>query len=157
MTDIFKGVAAGLAASGCATGVLLVQRALGLFPEVDLIGLTSAVLGFPGDQIVGWVVCIVVAAVAGGALFAVIEQRLGADRPVKRGLLFGVSAWLAQMVLLMPAAGAGLFGLRLGVAAPLLTLLVAAIYGVVLGWVYGIMMPTPALDSHDSRHHHRAA
>jgi hypothetical protein len=155
MTDVFKGVAAGLVATGVLTGFLIVQRALGLFPELDLIGLLNAMLGVRSDGIVGWIVYIAVAAVAGGALFAWLEPRLGANSTIKRGLLFGVLVWLAKMVILMPAANAGLFGLHLGAAAPIWTLVMNVAYGAVLGCVYGVMMPTPSLESRDS--HHRAA
>jgi hypothetical protein len=152
MTDVFKGAAAGFVAMGVLTGLLIAQRVLGLFPELDLVALTSAVVGSRGDRVVGWIVLVTVGAVAGGALFAIVEPRLGANTTMKRGLLFGMLAWLAQMLIFMPAANAGLFGLRLGPATPILLLLANAIYGVVLGRVYATMMPTPSLESRHSRH-----
>jgi hypothetical protein len=41
------------------------------------------------------------------------------------------------MVAIMPMVGAGLFGLALGVMAPVMTLVLHLIFGAVLGWVYG--------------------
>jgi len=42
-----------------------------------------------------------------------------------------------MMVVLMPMAGAGLFGMSMGVMAPVMTLVLHLIFGAVLGWVYG--------------------
>jgi hypothetical protein len=152
MADVCKGIAAGLVATGFASGLVILQRALGLVPQLDLIALLSSVLG--SIEVVGWIVYIAVGAVAGGALFAWLEPRLGADTVVKRGVLFGMLAWLAQMVILMPAANTGLFGLRLGASTPILLLLLSAAYGAVLGRVYAAMIPTPSLASRES---HRTA
>ncbi len=56
-------------------------------------------------------------------------------------MIFGVGAWIATMILVMPLAGAGLFGMNLGVAAPVMTLVLHVIYGAVLGGVYGLERP----------------
>ncbi len=44
-----------------------------------------------------------------------------------------------MMIVVMPITGAGLFGMKLGVMAPVATLAMHWIYGVVLGGVYGAM------------------
>src|SRR5262249_44151595 len=54
-----------------------------------------------------------------------------------RGATFATGAWLLMMIVLMPMAGAGLFGLHLGVRAPIATLVLHWIYGAVLGGIYG--------------------
>ena len=41
-----------------------------------------------------------------------------------------------MMLIVMPAAGAGLFGLNMGMMAPVMTLMLHAIYGAVLGFVF---------------------
>lgn len=153
MADIFKGMAAGLIATAAVTSLLVLQRALGILPQLDLIVMLGGVLGVPGDPLLGWIVHIALGAVVGGALFAWLEPRLGADTVVKRGVLFGVLCWLAMMVVFMPTASAGLFALRLGAGAPIAMLLINVLYGATLGWVYGIMVPTPALAAPDSGRH----
>lgn len=55
-------------------------------------------------------------------------------------MVFGVGAWLLMMVALMPMAGAGLFGLGLGIMAPVMTLVLHMIFGAVLGWTYGRLL-----------------
>ena len=42
-----------------------------------------------------------------------------------------------MMLVVMPMAGAGVFGLNMGMMAPLMTLMLHAIYGAVLGFAFG--------------------
>lgn len=53
-----------------------------------------------------------------------------------KGALIGLAAWLLMMVMVMPMAGQGLFGMRLGPMAPVMTAVLHIIFGVVLGFVY---------------------
>ena len=58
-----------------------------------------------------------------------------------RGLLKGVSyggiLWLGMMLVAMPMAGQGLFGLALGPSAPVMTLVLHLVYGVTIAAVFG--------------------
>jgi hypothetical protein len=47
-----------------------------------------------------------------------------------------VAAWLGMMIIVMPMAGAGLFGMNLGIMAPVMTLVLHVVFGAVLGAVY---------------------
>ncbi|CAB3803547.1 hypothetical protein LMG28614_05846 [Paraburkholderia ultramafica] len=42
-----------------------------------------------------------------------------------------------MMIIMMPMAGAGLFGMALGMPAPVMTLVLHLVFGAVLGLVYG--------------------
>ena len=53
------------------------------------------------------------------------------------GLILGVIGWLIMMIGMMPMAGQGLFGMQVGIMAPIMTLMLHLIFGAVLGWVYG--------------------
>ena len=44
-----------------------------------------------------------------------------------------------MMIILMPMAGDGLFGLKLGLMAPAATLMLHMIFGAQMGWVYGAL------------------
>jgi len=61
----------------------------------------------------------------------------GGDWWVK-GVVLGVGAWLIMMVAMMPMAGAGFFGMHLGMMAPDMTLIMHLVFGAVLGAVYGL-------------------
>jgi hypothetical protein len=44
-----------------------------------------------------------------------------------------------MMIVMMPMAGAGLFGTGLGMMTPVATLMLHIVFGVVLGGVYGLL------------------
>jgi hypothetical protein len=69
-------------------------------------------------------------------MYAWLDPKLPGSHLV-RGAIFATGAWLIMMVVLMPMAGAGLFGMHLGLMAPVATLMLHWIYGAVLGGVYG--------------------
>lgn len=48
-----------------------------------------------------------------------------------------MAPWLIMMIAMMPMAGAGLFGMGIGVAAPAMTLMLHLIFGAVLGAIFG--------------------
>ena len=66
--------------------------------------------------------------------------------------MFGIGAWLLMMIAVMPMAGAGPFGLKFGPMAPVMTLVLHAIFGAVLGGVYALEHPEPQREIHASRH-----
>lgn len=59
--------------------------------------------------------------------------------------MLGVIGWLAMMIMIMPVAGAGLFGMNFGVAAPMMTLMMHLVFGAVLGWVFARLAPGHAV------------
>ena len=143
MTDVSKfdwlsGVIAGTAATLAVSLLMMLENVLGIAPQLGLIQLLLRAIEAPADnRITGWVIHFLFGCVFGGTLFASVQARLEADTPVKKGVLFGVLLWLAFMLAIMPAAGAGLFGFELSVLAPLYLLGLHVIYGLVLGWTYG--------------------
>ncbi|MEX0627252.1 MAG: hypothetical protein WD230_01325 [Cucumibacter sp.] len=56
-----------------------------------------------------------------------------------------------MMILPLPMAGAGFFGLNLGIGAPIATLVLHIIFGIVLGGTYG------SLDQKRREHHGETA
>jgi len=52
-----------------------------------------------------------------------------------------------MMVAMMPMAGAGFFGMQLGIMAPVLTLVMHIVFGAVLGGVYGMLLQRGPLHS----------
>jgi len=136
-TDIGKGMIAGLAATVALSLLMLMKTAMGLMPELDIVGMLSRMMGSPGTPEVGWAAHFVIGVLVFGGLFAMLDPRLPGGTHTVRGIVFGVAAWLMMMVAVMPMAGAGLFGLNLGIMVPILTLVLHVIFGAVLGWTYG--------------------
>ncbi len=136
MRDYGKGLLAGLIATIALSLLMVFKSALGLAPHLNVIQMLSGMLGAPNNQAVGWSAHFFIGTVAWGALFAWFAPTLpGAYW--WRGAMFATGAWLLMMVVLMPMAGAGLFALRIGATAPVVTLLLHWVFGIVLGLTYG--------------------
>nr|WP_240920905.1 DUF6789 family protein [Pseudoalteromonas sp. Z9A5] len=53
-----------------------------------------------------------------------------------KGITFGLGAWLLMMIGPMPMSGAGLFGLSMGIMAPVLTLELHIAFGATMGLTF---------------------
>lgn len=155
--SVLKGIIAGLLATVAVSAAMLLERALGFGVRLGIIQLvlkaSGAIFGTPlHDRALGWIIHFLMGSVVGGVLFVFTEPKLQADTCAKRGVLFGLLLWLAFMLVLMPLAGAGPFGFRISVLAPLTLLVFHLIYGVVLGWSYGKLQSSESLSTGDPHH-----
>jgi hypothetical protein len=132
----FCGMVAGFLATAGLSLLMGVLVPLGLAP--DIVGLISAALQSGRD--IGWMVHFLVGTVAWGGFFAILQPFLPSRSGPVRGMMFGVGAWLAMMLVMMPIADAGYFGLSLGWTTPFTTLLLHLIFGALLG-LSGAMLP----------------
>lgn len=141
--DIGKGIVAGTVATAAAAAILAGKGLFGILPDFDVMGMltTFANSNWPG---LGWIVFFVGGGIVLGVLFALldahVEATTGAGELV-RGVFFGFLLWLVVMLIFMPVLGAGAFGMKFGVGAPILCLAADLVYGLVLGAVYGAMHP----------------
>jgi hypothetical protein len=142
MSDLFKGIVAGAAATTVLSLMMLVIGATGIEPQLELTSLLLTVLALPAEHLLGWILHASIGSVLLGGVFACVEPRLGADSHTKSGILYGVITWLIVMMVFMPAAGAGYFGFQLSWFAPIVMLALQVVYGAVLGWTYGKLAPT---------------
>jgi len=131
------GMGAGLVATIVMSMMMLVKAKMGLMPELDPIQMLGNMTG--GGRSVGWILHFAIGTVLWGLLYAAIfgEHIRGAWW---RGAVFATGAWMLMMVVVMPMAGAGLFGLAMGIAAPVMTLMMHLVFGVVLGATYGALL-----------------
>lgn len=113
-----------------------------------LAGMTHGYLGIPMTPLAGWVIHVLIGSVLWGILFALLFYRLPGHVASVKGLLFGTIAWLLMMILVMPMAGAGFFGVHLGPGAPIATLVLHWVYGAVLGVVYGKLSASHLITMH---------
>jgi hypothetical protein len=134
---IVRGIIAGLVATLVLSVAMLMKRSMGLMPELDPIGMITAMAG-AGSAAVGWIGHFVIGAIFWGVGFAILSPYLPGAYWL-RGLIFALGAWLMMMIVVMPMAGAGVFGLGLGMMAPVVTLLLHVVFGLVLGGVYGFL------------------
>ena len=138
--SIGNGVAAGFIATAVLSVVMLMKEAMGLMPQLNPVAMISSMMG-ASTPVMGWIVHFMIGTLAWGILYAILEPRLPGKSWV-RGAVFATGAWLMMMVAMMPMAGAGIFGmaLGLGIMAPVATLLMHWLYGAVLGWTYDALM-----------------
>ncbi|MBL8593695.1 MAG: hypothetical protein JNK01_13505 [Devosia sp.] len=137
MHPLAKGLVAGFVATVVLSAAMVAKQMMGLMPELDVATMLTSMLGLP-DVALGWVMHFMIGTVAWGVAFAVVVPYLPGSL-VMRGVLFGIAAWLMMMIAVMPMAGAGLFGLQLGIMAPLATLMLHILYGATLGAVFAAM------------------
>jgi hypothetical protein len=137
MGRIGKGFAAGLAATAVLSALMIMKSMMGVMPGLDLPKMIAGMMGAPDAPMIGWGVHVMIGAVLYGLAIALIGDRLPGRSDTGHGVLIGFAGWLVMMVMLMPMAGAGLFGMNLGMMAPMMTLVLHLIFGAVLGWTYG--------------------
>lgn len=147
MKRTFNGLMAGLTGTIVLTVLLLVKSASGLLPELDVIAMLAAAAsehaGLPARAATGWALHLVLGTVVWGLAFAWLWRLLPGPTATAKGMVLGVAAWLVMALVVMPLAGAGLLGLALGVAAPLVTLALHLVFGAVLGSTYHTLATVP--------------
>lgn len=132
---IQQGIIAGLVATVVLSVLMMMKSMMGLMPHLDIIKMLSSMMN--GPLVMGWVAHFVLGSIIFGIAFALLQGVLPGKTSLMKGIIFGVVAWLGMMIAVMPMAGAGLFGMNMGMAAPVMTLMLHVIYGAVLGFTYG--------------------
>jgi hypothetical protein len=138
---IGRGIIAGLVATTVLSAVMLMKKTMGLMPELDPIAMITDMAGAKSPAI-GWIAHFVIGTIFWGAGFAIVSPYLPGPYWL-RGTIFAVAAWLMMMIVVMPMAGAGMFGLGLGMMAPVATLVLHLVFGQLLGRVYGLLGDKP--------------
>jgi hypothetical protein len=149
---IFKRIAISLVAGVVATGALWVLKLTrGTIPQLDTIRFldrvaeaTSKATGLPDALTNGWMWHWVIGTVIWGTLFGIMFPILPGQKYWVKGVAFGVIAGLLTMLLVMPLAGAGYFGMDLTLLDPVVSLVYHIIYGVTLAGVYALLVERQA-------------
>ena len=134
-----KGLLAGLAATIVLSVLMVATSSIGLMPGVDAIEmlrqLGASHFGLPDSSFVAWIAYLAIGVVLWGLVFAgTYETWPGA--PAMKGAVFAIMIWLLTMSMFMPMVGAGFFGTNIGLVAPVATLVLYLIFGLVLGAVF---------------------
>jgi hypothetical protein len=137
MGRIAKGLAAGAAATAVLSVLMVMKAAMGVMPQLDLPKMIAGMMGAPDTPALGWAIHAMIGVVGYGLAIALLDSRLPGRSSTLHGVLIGSAGWLVMMVMLMPMADAGLFGMALGMMAPMMTLVLHLIFGAVLGWTFG--------------------
>ena len=133
MKNFPKAIVAGLVATIVLSLLFVMKDVMGIMPQLNLPQMIAGMMGMPDSPIVVWAVHFLIGVVVYGAALAHLDEHLPGNSKIGHGVLLGTVGWLMMMVVLMPMAGAGLFGLNLGISAPIMTLMLHLIFGAVLG------------------------
>jgi hypothetical protein len=139
LDSLERGIVAGLVATVALAIVLAVKQMIGLMPQLDLVRILARALGFQSLG-VGLAAHFVVGVFVWGPLFVWADRKMFFPHWIN-GLVFASVVWLGVMLVILPLAGEGVFGLGLGIATPTLTLFLHWLYGTVLGSTYGALKP----------------
>ena len=134
MTNIVNGLIAGFVATVVLSALMILKSMMGVMPGLNVIKMLSMMMA--GPLIMGWVAHFVIGTVAWGGVFAVLYGFIPGGSGVLKGIVFAIAAWLAMMIVIMPMAGAGFFGMKFGMMAAVMTLILHVIFGAVMGFVY---------------------
>lgn len=138
MQNIGKGFVAGFIATIVLSALMLMKSMMGMMPALDVIRMITKMLE-ASSPAVGWSVHFFIGTILWGALFSVLDPFLFGPHWL-RGAIFASGAWVLMMIVMMPIAGVGLFAIQLGIMAPIATLILHWIFGVVLGATYGALL-----------------
>ncbi|PIW27892.1 MAG: hypothetical protein COW29_10450 [Rhodobacterales bacterium CG15_BIG_FIL_POST_REV_8_21_14_020_59_13] len=144
MRHITSGLVAGFAATVVLSMMMFAKTMMGIMPELDVIMMLSGMMGAP--VLMGWLAHFMIGTLVWGGGFAILYDKIPGGSALIKGVLFGIAAWLLMMIMVMPMAGAGLFGMALGIMAPMMTLVLHVIFGAVLGLVFQLVQGKPAAD-----------
>ncbi|HSN73400.1 MAG TPA: DUF6789 family protein [Steroidobacteraceae bacterium] len=149
MNRYLAGPIAGLIATLVLSTLMIINAGAGLMPQLDVIGSLASLL--ESNRIVAWWVHVAIGTFAWGLGFAIAERWLPGRHYVK-GMVFATGAWIAMMLLVMPLAGAGFFGLSIGLIVPVATLVLHLVFGATLGSAYRALLRRPAATEPGPRH-----
>ena len=141
MTNLKNGFLAGFIATAVLSVMMVAKGMMDVMPALDVAAMIAMMMGAP--IIVGWLAHFMIGTVAWGGGFAILYDAIPGGSAVLKGVVFGVAAWLGMMIVVMPMAGAGFFGMNFGMMAPVMTLVLHIIFGAVLGGVYSARLLAP--------------
>ncbi|MBZ0262588.1 MAG: hypothetical protein K8F90_18550 [Hyphomicrobiales bacterium] len=137
MNKLIPGFISGFVATVVLSVMMLAKGMMGIMPELDVIAMLSAMMGMPVAM--AWLGHFMIGTLAWGGGFAILHPLLSGGSSTGKGIVFGIGAWIAMMIMVMPMAGAGFFGMNLGIMAPMMTLVLHIVFGAVLGRVFQFM------------------
>lgn len=146
-----RAMIAGFVATVVLSVLMLMKSMMGVMPGLDVIrmltGMAHDMMGLPANPAVGWMLHFLIGTVLWGIGFALFYKVLPGGSAVVKGIGFGVLAWVLMMLIPMPMAGAGLFGMKMGMMAPVMTLVLHLIWGAALGATFGALSRSVATSS----------
>ena len=134
MNKVIHGVLAGIIATLVLSVLMVMKAKMGLMPDLNVIKMLASMMG--GALAIGWIMHFMIG-IGYGVVLSVADDLLPGKTLIVKAIVLAVIGWVLMMVVVMPVLGAGLLGLKIGMMAPIMTLVLHVIFGVTLGLVYG--------------------
>ena len=131
--NIGAGILSGFAATVALSILMIIKSTMGVMPDLNAVKMLAGMMN--ASPVMGWVAHFMIGTVIWGTLFAFVVNNLPGG-VLSSAIIFSIGAWLLMMIGPMPMAGAGFFGLHIGVMAPVATLMLHVVWGIVLGLTY---------------------
>ena len=133
---------AAFAATLVLSLLMVIKSMLGILPQFNVVAILAWTIAVhlhvtPGP-LIGWGAHFLIGVVGWGGLYAALYPWLPGRDALSKALYFALLAWLAMMLLFLPAVGAGYFGLKLGQRVAIAALVLHLAWGAVLGTVFGM-------------------
>lgn len=136
-----KAIVSAFIASLVTALAYLTWRTMTPNPDVsmDTIYWMGAMLGRPGDHVIGWLMHFILGSVVFGALFAWVSPKMFGPLWL-RGAIYGLVLWLLVMVVGLPMTEAGMFGKMYSPDLAIAFFVSKLVYGIVLGVIYSKLL-----------------
>lgn len=142
--NLFKSMVLGFIATIVISLFMIIKIKADIMPQLNpiktLTMMLHDMLRMPLNPLIGWIIHFIIGTIVWGCIFYFIYNKL-LGYPVVKGISFGVIAWLLMMFIPMSMSGEGLFELKLGMMAPIITLVLHIIYGAVIDFTYKLLQP----------------
>jgi uncharacterized membrane protein YagU involved in acid resistance len=137
MSNSLRGMIAGFVATLAVTVIMQIKASMGLWPELNIITLLISLGSI--QTVAAWMDHFIVGVVVWGLMFGALDAMWESRAYWLKGLVFGVFSWFLMMVLFMPLAKVGFFGVKIGPPAIYVTLVYHLVYGLVIGLTYQLL------------------
>lgn len=139
MSRVQKGMVAGFAATVAVSILEAVNLLAG--PWFDPFpGIVAMLIGMEGNLVAGWIAHVIAGTVVLGGLFGVLCPRLPTATPETKGILFAVGAFVVMMIAVFMIGETGTFSAGADFGNLAWMLVTHAVFGIVMGNVYGRMV-----------------
>ena len=133
---------AGVCAAAVHSSLMALRDYLGILPEFqpyrDLQGIIGSAGGDSPHNVYQWLLPYLTGAMLIGFIFGRTYRFLPGSTAIRKGIVFGVCAWLLMGFGFLSLAGHGIFGtdMGLGIQPAALTLVMLLVYSIVMSLVY---------------------
>jgi hypothetical protein len=149
LRNFFSSLLAGFGATAVHIVLMAIKHRFGILPDFepyeDLQRLLTSITALSFESPLSWLLPLINGALVLGFVFGKLFIHLPGRTAIAKGCVFGLVAWLAMGLGLLPLAGRGFFALELGlgVLPAALMLAMIMIYAIVMSLLYAGLTRKP--------------